>query len=219
MKRGDGKKRVDVKIALLGKQSVGKTALVNRYKDDYFTVTTESTIGAAFCIKEKLSRDGSTIIRASIWDTAGMERYKSIVPMYIRDAATVFICFDRPDLKEIDENIVFVRKINEECRIVLVRTKTDMAPTFDVDYNKAVDAQLVEYAANKGYKIYKTSSKLGTGVTELFEENIEISYILTLGMLTQFRTTPVDPPVTPPIPTGKVYAYGASAANMCCTMM
>ena len=225
---------VEVKISLMGKQNVGKSALVSRFKEDKF-MTRETTIGAAYATVERKSKDGMATIKASIWDTAGMERFRSLVPLYIRDATAVFICFEpnyslSTTIETIEEHIQFVRKENELCRIVLVQTKSDMTPTFDVVANREISIGLDKYSAQKGYKLYKTSSKTGTGVKNLFDENIEICYILkkaefaigdppvmyessdtgSPGGLNVDKATYVSPPL----------AYGAQgAAVTCCNIM
>lgn len=57
--------KVDVKVVLLGKHSVGKTCLVERYLHGKFKDTTIATVGAAFGAK-KLNVGGREIT-LGIW--------------------------------------------------------------------------------------------------------------------------------------------------------
>lgn len=58
-----------------------ETDLCKDQFDDY----RESTIGAAF-LTQTIALDENTTVKFEIWDTAGQERYKSLAPMYYRNA-------------------------------------------------------------------------------------------------------------------------------------
>ena len=107
------------KVVLIGDSSVGKTSLVNRYIEDKFQEKLDSTIGAQFfskiidlnvhsqtgLINEAVSSDSSISIKnkglervrikLQIWDTAGEERFRSVTPMYYKNAAAVILVYDR----------------------------------------------------------------------------------------------------------------------------
>ena len=154
----------DVKIVLYGLASVGKSSLVMRYKKDTFDGTNESTIGAAFCTATLYQ--GSDAIKAQIWDTAGMEKFKSVVPMYLRGATVVIFCFDIPNLDNIRDGIRFIRNTTD-ARIVLVQTKIDLYRANLI--NEDLTNQLNIFVEREGYKIFHTSAKTGHSVRELFD--------------------------------------------------
>jgi Ras-related protein Rab-5C len=60
---------------------------------DQFDDYRESTIGAAF-LTQTISLDESTTVKFEIWDTAGQERYKSLAPMYYRNANCAVVVYD-----------------------------------------------------------------------------------------------------------------------------
>lgn len=62
---------------------------------DGLTLSTdrESTIGAAF-LTQTISLDDTTTVKFEIWDTAGQERYKSLAPMYYRNANCAVVVYD-----------------------------------------------------------------------------------------------------------------------------
>ena len=60
---------------------------------DHFDDYRESTIGAAF-LTQTISLDDSTTVKFEIWDTAGQERYKSLAPMYYRNANCAVVVYD-----------------------------------------------------------------------------------------------------------------------------
>ena len=60
---------------------------------DQFDDYRESTIGAAF-LTQTISLDDNTTVKFEIWDTAGQERYKSLAPMYYRNANCAVVVYD-----------------------------------------------------------------------------------------------------------------------------
>lgn len=86
------------KLVLLGDSSVGKSSIVHRFVKDSFDELRESTIGAAFLsqtIKIKAEeQEEDVVIKFEIWDTAGQERYKSLAPMYYRNANAALVVYD-----------------------------------------------------------------------------------------------------------------------------
>jgi GTPase SAR1 family protein len=72
---------------------VGKSSIVLRFVKDQFDSYRESTIGAAF-LTQTISLDENTTVKFEIWDTAGQERYKSLAPMYYRNANCAVVVYD-----------------------------------------------------------------------------------------------------------------------------
>ena len=70
-----------------------QSSLVLRFVKDQFDDYRESTIGAAF-LTQTISLDDTTTVKFEIWDTAGQERYKSLAPMYYRNANCAVVVYD-----------------------------------------------------------------------------------------------------------------------------
>ena len=68
--------------------SFGLTSFQDQF-DDY----RESTISAAF-LTQTIALDENTTVKFEIWDTAGQERYKSLAPMYYRNANCAVVVYD-----------------------------------------------------------------------------------------------------------------------------
>lgn len=86
------------KLVLLGESAVGKSSLVLQFVKGQFDDYRESTIGAAFLTQtvkvdqpENSSSTNLHYIKFEIWDTAGQERYKSLAPMYYRNAHSAIV--------------------------------------------------------------------------------------------------------------------------------
>jgi len=70
-----------------------QSSLVLRFVKDQFDDYRESTIGAAF-LTQTVALDENTTVKFEIWDTAGQERYKSLAPMYYRNAHCAVVVYD-----------------------------------------------------------------------------------------------------------------------------
>ncbi len=80
------------KLVVVGDISVGKTTIVNcllgqKFKDDY-----EPSVGVDFFTKN-LKFKGKNI-KLQIWDSAGQEKYRSLIKNYIRGSSIIFIVYD-----------------------------------------------------------------------------------------------------------------------------
>jgi small GTP-binding protein len=79
------------KIILIGNANVGKTSIFNYKISRDFQEKYKSTIGANYQ-KVKIEVDSKKII-LYVWDTAGQDNYRNLVPYYFRDTQAVLIVF------------------------------------------------------------------------------------------------------------------------------
>ncbi|RUP44846.1 ras family-domain-containing protein [Jimgerdemannia flammicorona] len=70
------RKKVLLKVIILGNSSVSKTSLINQYVNKKFSNQYKATIGADFLMKEVMVNDRLVMIQ--IWDTAGQEYFQSL---------------------------------------------------------------------------------------------------------------------------------------------
>jgi len=70
------RKKVLLKVIILGDSGVGKTSLMNQYVNKKFSNQYKATIGADFLTKEVMVDD--RLVTMQIWDTAGQERFQSL---------------------------------------------------------------------------------------------------------------------------------------------
>ena len=88
------------KLVIIGDQSVGKTAILQRFVFNKFEFESMPTLSGAFKTKEVEFDDvnGSKgVVKLQIWDTAGQERFDSLTKMYFNGAAAAFIVYDLTD--------------------------------------------------------------------------------------------------------------------------
>ncbi len=96
---------ISYKVVMLGESGVGKTCIVNRYIKGLFSQT-ETTIGSNYSSKiETVKPAGVSVpvkVKLQIWDTAGSEQFRSLTPIYYKNAAAVVIVYDSTSAESFD---------------------------------------------------------------------------------------------------------------------
>merc|ERR1711959_634568 len=96
-----GRKKVLLKIIILGDSSVGKTSLMNQYVSKRFNAQYKATIGADFLTKEVMvTHNGDQrLVTMQLWDTAGQERFQSLGVAFYRGADACALVFNLTEKK------------------------------------------------------------------------------------------------------------------------
>jgi len=94
------RKKVLLKVIILGDSGVGKTSLMNQYVNKKFNAQYKATIGADFLTKEVTVDD--RLVTMQIWDTAGQERFQSLGVAFYRGADSCVLVFDVVQPKTFD---------------------------------------------------------------------------------------------------------------------
>jgi len=154
------------KILIFGDGGVGKTTLVNRYLTGVYT-TGSITIGVDFHIK-LLEIEGQEIT-LRIWDFAGEEKFRFLLPSYAEGSNGGIFMFDvsrYSSIKNIDEWItVFKQSMkNQEIPLIIVGGKKDLENQRSISNLDAADI-----AKRHNFEEYmECSSKTGENVEEIF---------------------------------------------------
>jgi Ras-related protein Rab-5C len=168
--RPGGSRFAQFKLVLLGESAVGKSSLVLRFVKDQFDDYRESTIGAAF-LTQTIALDENTTVKFEIWDTAGQERYKSLAPMYYRNANCAVVVYDITQAASLDKAKAWVKELqrqaNENIIIALAGNKLDLV-TESPDKRAISTADAEQYAKEAGLLFFETSAKTSENVKELF---------------------------------------------------
>ncbi|KAK5620349.1 Ras- protein Rab-25 [Crenichthys baileyi] len=80
------------KVVLIGESGVGKSNLLSRFTKNEFNHDSRTTIGVEF--STRTVQLNSFTIKAQIWDTAGLERYRAITSAYYRGAVGALLVYD-----------------------------------------------------------------------------------------------------------------------------
>ena len=149
------------KIIFVGDAATGKTSIINRIIDNPFNEIYEISIGIDFMSKNIRFRGQNTKIQ--IWDSAGQEKYKGLIPSYIRNSSLVFLVYD-VSRKESFDNIInwinFVRNI-EKTIMVLCGNKIDLT-------REVKKSEGEELAKKEGLLFFECSAKTNENIKYMF---------------------------------------------------
>jgi len=155
------------RVVLIGNAYVGKTALIMKFINKTISGQYEETVGAAFHTFQA-TIDGESI-SVQVWDTAGQEKYRSLGPVYYRNASAAILVYDITDRQSfIDINgwiEHFRSTVGDHPPIFLVGNKIDLDSNSKVDENEAQ-----KYADEHGFSFFLTSAITGYNVDFLFQK-------------------------------------------------
>ena len=114
------------KIIFIGDVNVGKTTIINRIQGNDFEERYDATIGIDFCLK--IIKHNNNEIKLQMWDTAGQEKYRGLIPSYIRNSSMIILVYDvtsKKSFENIPKWIDFIQSI-EKTKMVICGNKIDL---------------------------------------------------------------------------------------------
>ena len=150
------------KIIFVGDAAVGKTSIINRIVDNPFNESYEMSIGVDFMSKN-LRYHGQNI-KLQIWDSAGQEKYKGLIPSYVRNSSIVFVVYDissKNSFNNVPSWISFIKSI-ENTKIILCGNKIDLT-TREVQKNEGE-----KFAQKEGIPFFEVSAKTNDNIKLMF---------------------------------------------------
>ena len=124
------------KLIIIGEPAVGKSCMLFRAVKNEFRENYEITIGAEFTslyfqCKEKR-------IQIQVWDTAGMEKFRSIIKIFFNGSHAAFIVYDITRQETFDNVGLWINVLKESTstnpKIILVGNKKDIEEHRQVTY-------------------------------------------------------------------------------------
>lgn len=153
-------------VAFCGDSSVGKTSIIHYFANNSFDNTLQPTVAGVFK-KEYICNDDQ-MITLEIWDTAGDERFSSVIPSFFKKSQTVVIVYDilkKASFEHLDYWVNLVQdNAPKDVNIIIAGNKSDNVENREISLNDlSVYAKKVE-----AFGFIETSAKTGEGITELF---------------------------------------------------
>ncbi|XP_053989806.1 ras-related protein RabJ isoform X2 [Hylaeus anthracinus] len=150
-------KTIEGKVVALGSQGVGKTSMIIRYVRKAFNERANPTIGASFF----------TCKLNLVWDTAGQERFRSMAPMYYRNANAAMLVFDLTQYNTFTAMKGWVaelrRNVEETMVLAVIGNKSDLINERQVDSEEGR-----VYATKIGASYHETSVRDDEGIESVF---------------------------------------------------
>lgn len=167
-----------VKIVIIGEAGVGKTSLMSKFVFDRFDDQLESTIGCDIQIKS-MTIEGHEV-DVQLWDTAGCERFQTMLPLYYRGTHGAILVYDvtRKDTfnKLRDWLLELENLTNHDAVVMIVGNKIDKTG------RQVGKEQGNNYAKQRSALFIETSAKTSEGVSIAFEELL-LKIMQTPGLL------------------------------------
>ena len=166
---------ISYKIIVIGEAFVGKSCLMiravkNEYREDY-----EVTIGADS--SSLLVKINSKTVELQIWDTAGTEKFRSMIRVFFNNCNAAFLVYDitrEATFQALDFWLKMLRdNTGPETKVILVGNKKDEETKRQVSYEEG--KKFAE--KNKLFEFMETSAKTGEGVLEVFKKVAKSLYV------------------------------------------
>lgn len=155
------------KVVLIGESGVGKSNLLSRFTKNEFNHDSRTTIGVEFSTRT-IQLDNFTI-KAQIWDTAGLERYRAITSAYYRGAVGALLVYDISKHLTYESAERWLKELYDHADphivVMLVGNKRDLETLRTVPSDEARD-----FAEKKGLMFMETSALDSTNVEAAFNE-------------------------------------------------
>jgi GTP-binding protein of the ras superfamily involved in termination of M-phase len=187
---GKRKKKVVVKVGMVGDSQIGKTSLMVKYVEGNFNEDYIQTLGVNFMEKTIALRN--TDITFSIWDLGGQQEYLHMLPLVCNDAVALLFMFDlsrKSTLTSIKNWYKQARLLNKTATPFLIGTKYDYFANMKQEekseitkqalrFSKAMKAPLIFCSASHSINIHKIFKII---LSKVFELKCNVAKNLQVG--------------------------------------
>ena len=160
------------KIIFVGDAGVGKTTIISRIMDNPFNDAYEPSIGVDFM--SKIITFQNTKINLQMWDPSGQEKYKGLIPSYVRNSSIIFLIYDvssKSSFDNIPNWINFIKDKEKNATLVLCGNKIDIS-------ERQVKKEEGEALAQKEkIAFFEVSAKTGKGIKNMFYTVVDLSIL------------------------------------------
>ena len=157
------------KLIFLGDQNVGKSSILNRFLNDTFVEEYQATIGLDF--QSKNVQIDNQDIHLLLYDTAGQEKFRSLIPMYTRDANIILLVYDITNKESFENLSLWLKDLTNininEVIVCIVGNKIDLTEKREVTNEEGQ-----KFGEEHDFIFQEVSVKTGDGFSELFYKSL-----------------------------------------------
>jgi len=164
------KKKITVKVGLVGDTQIGKTTLMVKYVEGTFNEDYIQTLGVNFM--QKTISLKNTDIMFTIWDLGGNREYMHMLPLVCNEALALLFVFDltrRSTLASIKSWYKQARTLNKTAPPFLVGTKFDQFDTMSEEDQREITDQARKFAKAMHAPLIFCSASESINVHKLFK--------------------------------------------------
>ena len=159
-------KQIEIKLAVLGKSLVGKSALTYRFINDQFPKEHDTTIEDQYKVGTTI--DGYNCL-LEILDTAGQDDYQSMIETWINFGSGFLLVYSIDDIESFNEvkkkyDKIIQIKQKEAFSCILVGNKCDLGDNL----RKVPTKDAEDFANSKGIPFLEASALTKINVKESF---------------------------------------------------
>ena len=162
------------KIIIIGNCGVGKTCITNQGVKSEFSEGYQSTIGVEY-FTMFIRLDNKTI-KLQIWDTCGMEVYRSLIKSFYINSSLAVIVYAINDSDSFNDIHFWVKELktmsSPDIKIILIGNKIDLENERKVSYEEG-QSVAKEYGFQQ---FFETSAKTGENIKEMFKKISSLLY-------------------------------------------
>ena len=154
-----------LKVVVAGDAAVGKTCLISRMLRDIFDEDTQSSISIA--INPVTAIVEGQEFKYSLWDTAGQEKYRTLSPIYFREAIIGIIVYDitsKISFEKVEDwYSAMISYLLPGYEVILIGNKSDLEN--DRQVSLQMGSQLSEKLKTTNF--LEVSAKTGQNIVQL----------------------------------------------------
>ena len=155
-----------IKTVFIGDILIGKTSIINRAARKSFEESYSPTITPTSLSFQIESNSGTKIF--SLWDSAGSEKFKDILQLYVKNSSLILYCFDLTNKSSFDNlnkwiDLVNQILLNEEYFFAIIGNKSDLINERQITFEEGQ-----RFADSKGCFYFEVSAKTGEGIDSTF---------------------------------------------------
>jgi small GTP-binding protein len=170
-----------LKVVTVGESGVGKTSIINKFLNSSASEVFPTVGAFSFQCPVQLSPTRQLVL--NVWDTAGQEQFRAMIPLYLRNARAclyVFDCGNPPTLEVLDTTITDLKGFLEPTTLLFL-----CGNKLDLPHELEPIRRFENWAREKRIPFHQMSAVSGEGIVTLFQTLARMLADVTAPMETQ----------------------------------